>query len=114
MEFGLLAPVFFAILTGIVDFGYLFATRYAASAAAEDAARAGSLVAGPAAEGVAADAARARWDDLGFPSTPTVTVTREGDPVMLVVRVDVDPVPLIGLAPTAPFHVTAARRMEQP
>jgi Flp pilus assembly protein TadG len=115
VEFGLIAPILVALVTGIMDYGYLYATRFGASAAAEEGARAGSLTAGDSdPEGAAVAAAQEKWDAIGLASEPVFTVTREGDPQMIVVRVDISPVALVGLVPTGAFHVTAARRMEQP
>lgn len=115
VEFALIAPILFALLTGIIDYGWHFAVRSIATASARAGARAGAVTpqtSGP--DTAAIDAASDRWTGTGLPLTPTVVAFRTGTPEMMVVRVRVDLASLIGfvIGPGS-IEVTAVQRMEE-
>jgi Flp pilus assembly protein TadG len=114
IEFALIMPVLFALVTGTMDYAYLFALRFAAISAAQEGAREGSVTASTASpETAAADAALTRWQGFGLPATPTIVTFRSGSPELMVVRIEVDPQALVGLVPVAStFEITRIRRME--
>jgi TadE-like protein len=115
IEFALIMPVMVGLVSAVLDYGYLFAVRFGVGAAAEEGARVGSLTVDPLDPiGPAKAAAEAKWGSLGLLSEPVFTVTREGDPELIVVRADVDPLSLVGLVPMSSFHATAVRRREAP
>ena len=115
VEFALLAPVLFGLLTGIMDYGWVSAIRFAAGSAAREGARAGALTPrDESPEAVATAAAEARWASVGLPGTPTVAVVRGGTPEVLQVQVEVDVASLVGLVVGPSVHrSTSTQRMEE-
>lgn len=114
VEFALIAPVLFALLTGIIDYGWSFTLRSVANASARAGARVGALT--PQAQdpdGAALDGATAHWTSMGLPLTPTIVAFRTGTPEVMVVRVRVELATLIGfvVGPDT-LEVTAVQRME--
>lgn len=115
IEFALILPVLVALMSGVVDYGYMFAVRYVAGAAVEEAARVGSQIVHPEdPTPFALTAAQRSWDKFGLHGRPTFSVTYEGSPELVIVRADVAPISLVGLVPIGAFHVSAVRRREQP
>lgn len=117
IEFALIMPVLAAILTGIIDYGWLYMIRTSATTAARAGARAGAFTAQAAdPEGTASTAALNKWLELGLPvPDPDVVAFRSGDPELMVVRVSVDTGSLIGLVPkpSGDIIVTASQPMEE-
>lgn len=124
LEFGMWFMPLMLILSGIIDLGWYMSLRENVMRAARDAARAGAAqFADPdTAEDDVEDAAEAAGqnvlDDIGYTCPNAVTVTQPGvtidgnDFANLVVEVECDFEPLIGLVPVlsnAPAftHVTA-------
>src|SRR5687768_924192 len=95
IEFGLLAPVFALLLTGIVDAGWLLMLREACDSAARDGARAAAFADDNI---VAAPVPQLRWSRFCLPGTITTTVSRTGSPEMVVVDVGLPAKTLVGLA----------------
>lgn len=116
IEFALIMPVLAAIITGIIDYGWLYMIRTSATTAARAGARAGAFTAQTGdPNSVAADAALAKWLELGLPvPDPDIVAQRSGSPELMVVRVSVDTGSLIGLVPKPPgdIIVTASQPME--
>jgi Flp pilus assembly protein TadG len=114
IEFALVMPVLFGLLTGIIDYGWTFAVRSAATSAARAGARAGAVT--PQTEnpdGEALTGATSQWTDMGLPLTPTMVAFRTGTPEVMVVRVRVDLASLVGLViGPGSVEVTAVQRME--
>lgn len=116
IELALVAPWLLALVTATMDYGYLFALRFAAITAAEVGARDGALTGqddGP--DEVASASALTRWRGFGLGTDPAVVAFRSGSgPELMVVRLQVDTQPLIGFVPgVTSFEVTRARRMEE-
>lgn len=114
IEFALIAPILFALLTGIIDYGWNFAIRSVASASARAGARAGAVTPQDQTPDTAAlTGATDHWTGTGLPLTPTIVAFRTGSPEVMVVRVRVDLASLIGfvIGPSA-IEVTAIQRME--
>lgn len=114
VEFALLLPAMLVFTFGVMDLGWNYLVRHAASSAAIAGARVGALTAqGEAPNDSAAAAAIARWNELGLPAAPTIVAFREGAPEVMVVRVQVDLDELSGfvLGPHT-IEVTATKRME--
>lgn len=114
IEFALILPVLLAILSGIVDYGWIYMIRTAATSAARAGARVGALT--PQAQGPdvgAADAADDAWTGMGVPITPTIVAFRSGTPQLMVVRIQVNAFTLFGLVggPSS-IEVTATQQME--
>lgn len=116
VEFALILPVLLACLTGIMDYGWLYMVRTAATTAARVGAREGAFTPQDGdPDGVAASAASAQWDSIGLPvDPPTFVAFRSGDPELMVVRIQVDSTSLIGfvIGPDS-FEVVAAQPMEE-
>lgn len=114
IEFALVMPVLLAIVTGMMDYSWIFMLRHGAMNAARYGARQGS-VADPAGDpdGVAASAALAKWGDLHVGGTPTIVAFRVGDPQLMAVRITLATPELIGfvMGPSS-IQVTAVEEME--
>ncbi|MCA9495188.1 MAG: pilus assembly protein [Myxococcales bacterium] len=111
IEFGLLFPLLFALMTGIMDLGYLEMVRFVADSAAREGARIGSMTGDNA---LASDAALTEWEGFSLPTdAPTIVAYQTGDPLVEVVRVQVDLTMLVGfvLGPQT-VEVVATRRVE--
>jgi Flp pilus assembly protein TadG len=117
IEFALILPVLVALLTGIMDYGWLYMVRTAATSAARVGARAGAFTAQDATpDSVAASAALAQWNSVGLPTAaPTFVATRStGTPQMMVVRISLNTASLVGfVAGPSSFQVVAAQPMEE-
>ena len=115
IEFALIAPVLIALATGSIDFAFALGLRYAAASAADHGARIGATTSQEGSpESVATSEALSKWTSFGLPHTPTIVSFREGSPELVVVRIDVDFEPLVGIMPgISGFEVTRVRRMEQ-
>src|SRR5262245_29267392 len=90
VEFALLLPALLVFTFGVMDLGWNYLVRHAASSAAGAGARAGALTLqadDPIATALAA--ANERWAELALPVTPIVTATQVGAPSMMVVDVEV-------------------------
>jgi Flp pilus assembly protein TadG len=114
IEFALVMPVLFAIVTGIMDYSWVFMLRNGAMNAARIGARTGSVTAqGDDPNGAAAASALEMWSRLGVGGDPTIVAWRTGEPELMAVRVTVDVTNTIGfvLGPTK-VQVTAVERME--
>jgi hypothetical protein len=114
VEFALVLPVLLTFLFGVIDLGWAYTLRHAASSAAAAGARAGALTSQEGdPNGRAVAAAQARWDELDLPAVPTIVAFRQGAPQSLVVRVEVPLQELVGLV-VGPeeIEVTVAQRME--
>jgi len=114
VEFALVLPVLLTFTFGVIDLGWAHLLRHAASSAATRGARSGALTAqtgGP--DGRAVAAAQARWNELGLAAAPTIVAFRQGDPEIMVVRVQAPLEPLIGFVVSeGTVEVTAVQRME--
>jgi Flp pilus assembly protein TadG len=116
IEFALILPVLLAMLTGIMDYGWLYMVRTAAVTAARVGAREGAFTPQDSdPDGAAATAANTQWASLGLPvDAPTIVAFRSGDPELMVVRIEVDVTSLVGLvAGPDTFEVVAAQPMEE-
>lgn len=114
IEFALVMPVLFAIVTGMMDYAWVAMLRNGAMNAARIGARAGSITAqDDDPDGVAAAAAHERWSALGVGGDPTIVAFRSGDPQLMAVRVTVDVSDTIGLViGPSRVQVTAVEHME--
>jgi Flp pilus assembly protein TadG len=114
VEFALVATPLVGMLTGVMDYGWYYAHRHAAHAAAAEGARVGALTpqtGTPVAN--ASTAAQDKWDGIGLPSTITITAGTAGVPQQMVVVVDVTHPTLIGFVPQAgPISARAIKQME--
>lgn len=111
IEFGLLFPLLFALMTGIMDLGYMEMVRFVADASAREGARIGSMTGDNT---QASDAALTEWQGFALPAdTPTIVAYQTGDPLVEVVRVQVDITALVGfvIGPRT-VEVVAIRRVE--
>jgi len=114
IEFALILPVLLMILSGIVDYGWMYMLRTAATSAARSGARVGALTPqDKSPDSEAADAASDSWTAMGLPIAPQIVTFRTGAPELMVVRVRLDVFTLIGLVggPTQ-IEVTATQQME--
>lgn len=94
IEFGLLFPVLFAMMSGIMDLGYMEMVRFVADSAAREGARIGSMTGDNA---QASSAALTEWSGFALPTdAPTIVAYQTGDPLVEVVRVQVDVTALVG------------------
>ena len=113
--FALVMPVLFAILTGMMDYSWVFMLRHGAMNAARVGARVGSVT-DPAGspESAAADAAYQRWSRLRVGGEPTIVAFRTGDPQLMAVRITIDVRGTIGfvMGPST-VQVTAVEEMEK-
>jgi Flp pilus assembly protein TadG len=114
IEFALVMPVLFAIVTGMMDYSWIFMLRNGAMNAARVGARAGAITAqGDDPDGAAAASALRMWNGLGVGGDPTIVAFRTGDPQLMAVRVTVDVSNTIGLVlGPKQVQVTAVERME--
>jgi Flp pilus assembly protein TadG len=114
VEFALVLPVLLTFTFGVVDLGWAHLLRHAASSAATAGARSGALTAQEAGPNDrAAASAQGRWNELGLSLAPTIVAFREGDPEVMVVRVQAPLEPLIGFVVSeGTVEVTAVQRME--
>ena len=115
IEFALILPPLLALLTGIMDYGWLYMVRTVATTAAREGAREGAFT--PQDDDpntAAATAASAKWDTFGLPVTPTFVAFRSGVPELMVVRIHIDTASLVGfvVGPES-FEVVAAQPMEE-
>jgi Flp pilus assembly protein TadG len=115
IEFAILMPVLFAVITGIVDYSWIFTMRNAAMHAARAGARAGSVTArADAPDSRAAEAAAEAWAGLGLTAPNTIIAFRVGTPELMTVRMTVDVVYIFGLVYTpSTIQLTAVELMEQ-
>lgn len=119
VEFALILPVLLALLTGIMDYGWVYLLQHVATTAAREGAREGAVTPqdqGP--EARATTAATAAWTRFSLPGAPTVVAFQydpPGAPPVMVTRVRIDTASLIGLV-IGPNRVeaTAVQRMEDP
>jgi len=107
IEFALIAPVLFAILTGTMEYGWFLMNQILLDSTCREAARAGARAEPDDALAVATTRANEYWDALGLPGTPTV-ISQWVSPeipghAMLVVQGTLDYPGIVGmLAPTPP------------
>ncbi len=115
VEFGLLALPLLAILTGVIDYGWFFATQHVLQNATHHAARAAATTPQGLDPVVAAqEAARVRWAQLGLRGDIDVSAVTSGDPQVVEVSVSRSAPYLVGLVPVPPIaQVTVRRRMEE-
>jgi Flp pilus assembly protein TadG len=115
VEFALILPPLLLLLTGIMDYGWLYMVRTAATTAARTGARTGAFTAQDATpDSAAASAASTKWSAFGLPvSAPTFVAFRTGSPQLMVVRINLNMTSLVGLvAGPSAFEVIAAQPME--
>lgn len=121
VEFALTLPILLAILSGVVDYSYLFHLQFQMVNAVSQGARAGSatnLDADPYA--IAVQVVNEVWTHSGFTTNPTVTASAftlptTGDlAVQVVATVPYDP--LVGFLPTPSTiaHTAIMRLDDQP
>ena len=119
IEFALILPVLVAVFTGIIDYGWIYAVRTAATSSARAGARVGALTPKANSPDTAASAAaQAKWDSIGLPLSSgdvLISAGRVGTPKLMVVRVRVTTSGLVGLVPnpTGDILVTASQPMEE-
>ena len=117
IEFALLLPVLFGLLTGIMDYGWFYGLKFASDSAARQGARVGALTPqGEDPNGTALLAATDRWTQLGMPGTPTVVSFRSGAAPLetMVVRVQLNVASLVGfVVGPSTIESTAVQRMEE-
>ncbi|MEQ1502226.1 MAG: TadE family protein [Myxococcota bacterium] len=124
VEFALIAPVLFAMLSGIVEWGwYLFNLQLVLNAVA-DGTRAGARIpmsASPSPATVAHDRAAALLQSLGVVSSASTAsaavtvITSTGATPEVFVSVSLPYTPLIGLIPTpATYSAQSTMRLEDP
>ena len=115
VEFALVMPVLFALVTGMMDYSWVFMLRHGAMNAARVGVRVGSAT-DPAGspESAAADAALDRWARLRIDGEPTIVAFRTGDPELMAVRITIDVTRSIGfvMGPST-IQVTAVEEMEK-
>ena len=116
IEFALILPPLLALLTGIMDYGWLYMVRTVATTAAREGAREGAFTPQDSdPDNAAAVAASASWDTFGLPvAAPTFVAFRSGVPELMVVRINVTSASLVGfvVGPDS-FEVVAAQPMEE-
>jgi Flp pilus assembly protein TadG len=114
VEFALVLPVLLAILTGILEYGWLFLQQSNLSAAVREGARVGSMTMQADGPGAAAETRiRAAMTALNLPgAAATVTTSQAGSTPseILNVAVTMPYTPLIGLVPT-PTQLAARMSM---
>lgn len=107
IEFALIAPVLFAVLTGTMEYGWYLMNQILLDSACREGARTGART-DPDVEDphtAAVSRAEAYWDALGLPGTPVFVSSSENAAghTMLVVTGELPYPGLVGrLAPTPP------------
>ncbi|MEQ1571816.1 MAG: TadE family protein [Myxococcota bacterium] len=116
IEFALLFPVFTWLMTGVIDYGWLFTIRSVAAHAIHEGARAGAVTLvkdDPAA--VATSTLEDRLKRSGFSLSTKISATVDGKPPDAYVQVElyVELQPLVGLVPVPrSYTTTAVMRLE--
>ena len=115
LEFALVVPVLLALVTGLVDYSWVFLLRNCAILSAREGARMGAVT-DPAKspENAAASAALETWQAYGLGGSPTIEAFRVGDPQLIVVRITLATTDTIGFVATPDqLRITAAEQMEK-
>jgi Flp pilus assembly protein TadG len=114
VEFALVLPILLAIITAVMEYGWLFLQQANLSAAVRDGARVGSMTAQADGPGAAVETrVRAAMTTLSLPGTAATVTTAQSVAApaeVLTVTVSMTYTPLIGLVPT-PANLNARMSM---